>query len=86
MGSKPIAQEDIKAQVEKLNQVIENTDEKRKKRKAYEIESCFGDIKHNMGFRRLHLRGLQKVKAEITIVSMAHNLRKRHRQQAKQAV
>ncbi|MFN5252475.1 MAG: IS1182 family transposase [Bacteroidota bacterium] len=54
-------------------------------RRGYEIESCFGDIKHNMGFRRFHLRGLQKVKAEIAIVSMAHNLRKIHLQQGKQA-
>jgi transposase len=50
--------------------------EKLRKSRGTEIESCFGDIKHNMGFRRFHLRGLQKVKAEITIVAMAHNLRK----------
>jgi transposase len=44
--------------------------------RGMEIESCFGDIKHNMGFRRFHLRGKRKVKAEIGLVSMAHNLRK----------
>jgi transposase len=47
-----------------------------KKRRSTEIESCFGDIKHNMGFRRFHLRGLPKVKTEFTLVAMAHNLRK----------
>lgn len=47
-----------------------------KKQRSIEIESCFGDIKHNMGFRRFHLRGLKKVKAEITLVAMAHNLKK----------
>jgi transposase len=47
-----------------------------KKQRNIEIESCFGDIKHNMGFRRFHLRGLKKVKTEITIVVMAHNIRK----------
>lgn len=47
-----------------------------KKQRSIEIESCFGDIKHNMGFRRFHVRGLQKVKTEITLVAMAHNLRK----------
>ena len=47
-----------------------------KKQRSIEIESCFGDIKHNMGFRRFHLRGLKKVKTEITLVAMAHNLRK----------
>jgi transposase len=47
-----------------------------KKQRSIEIESCFGDIKHNMGFRRFHLRGLKKVKTEITLVAMAHNLKK----------
>lgn len=49
-----------------------------RKRRSIEIESCFGDIKHNMGFRRFHLRGLNKVKTEISLVAMAHNLRKVH--------
>ena len=53
-----------------------------RKRRSHEIESCFADIKHNMGFRRFHLRGLKKVKTEMTIVSMAHNLRKVHLQKA----
>jgi hypothetical protein len=47
-----------------------------RKRRGAEIESCFGDIKHNMEFRRFHLRGKKKVKTEIGLVSMAHNLRK----------
>jgi transposase len=55
--------------------------EKLRKSRGVEIESCFGDIKHNMGFRRFHLRGLKKVKTEITIVAMAHNLRKVHLKQ-----
>jgi transposase len=49
-----------------------------RKQRNIEIESCFGDIKHNMGFRRFHLRGLEKVKTEFTLVAMAHNLRKMH--------
>lgn len=56
-----------------------------RKRRPVEIESCFGDIKHNMGFRRFHLRGLRKVQTEITIVSMAHNLRKLQLKQLKSA-
>jgi hypothetical protein len=36
----------------------------------------FGDIKHNMGFRRFMLRGLKKVDVEWGLVCMAHNLRK----------
>jgi len=51
-----------------------------KKQRSIEIESCFGDIKHNMGFRRFHLRGLEKVKTEFALVAMAHNIRKVHLQ------
>jgi transposase len=56
-----------------------------RKRRGHEIESCFGDFKHNMGFRRFHLRSLKKVKTEATVVAMAHNLRKIHLALAKQA-
>ena len=49
---------------------------KLRKARGMEIESCFGDIKHNMGFRRFHLRGMKKVAAEIALVAMAHNIRK----------
>lgn len=56
-----------------------------RKRRSIEIESCFGDIKHNMGFRRFHVRGLQKVKTEISLVAMAHNLRKMHLKRLKEA-
>ena len=51
---------------------------KLRKRRSIEIESCFGDIKHNMGFRRFHLRGIKKVKTEFTLIAMSHNLRKLH--------
>ena len=47
-----------------------------KKQRGIEIESCFGDIKNNINFRRFHVRDLSKVETEITLVAMAHNLRK----------
>jgi len=56
-----------------------------RKKRSIEIESCFGDIKHNMGFRRFHLRGLDKVKTEISLIAMAHNLRKVHLRAFKKA-
>jgi transposase len=56
-----------------------------RRRRGHEIESCFADMKHNMTFRRFHLRGLRKVTAEMTVVAMAHNLRKIHLQQLNRA-
>ncbi len=49
-----------------------------RKQRNIESESCFGDIKENMGIRRCHLRGVDKVKADFNIICMAHNLRKIH--------
>ena len=56
-----------------------------RKQRCIEIESCFGDIKHNMGFRRFHLRGIKKVETEFSLVAMAHNLRKLQISQEKAA-
>ncbi len=41
-----------------------------------EVETFFGQVKHNMRFRRFHLRSLQKVKTEWGLVCIAHNMRK----------
>lgn len=45
-------------------------------KRSTEVETVFGHIKHNMGFRRFHLRGLEKVETEWGLVSIAHNMRK----------
>lgn len=49
-----------------------------RKKRSPEVESCFGDIKHNQRFRRFHVRGKQKAKTEFGILAMSHNLRKVH--------
>jgi transposase len=41
-----------------------------------EVESAFGDIKGNFGVRRFLLKGLEKVKLEWGLHSIAHNMRK----------
>lgn len=47
-----------------------------RKKRSTDVESVFGLIKQNMGFRRFHLRGLEKVIAEWGVVSIAYNMRK----------
>jgi transposase len=44
--------------------------------RSTEVETVFGIVKHNMGFRRFHLRGLEKVNTEWGLVSIAHNMKK----------
>ncbi len=47
-----------------------------RKRRGVDVESVFGHIKHNMGYRRFRLRGLHKVNIEMGLLSMAHNMMK----------
>jgi len=44
--------------------------------RSIEVEPVFGLLKHNMNFRRFHLRGQEKVKTEWGLVSIAHNMKK----------
>jgi transposase len=55
-----------------------NSDEGRRlrARRAVEVETVFAQIKHNMGFRRFMLRGIDKVGIEWGLLSLAHNLKK----------
>ena len=61
----------------KARGLLESDDGKRyRSRRSIEVESVFGDIKQNMGFRRLMLRGIKKVNIEYGLLSIAHNLKK----------
>jgi transposase len=46
------------------------------KRRAYEVETVFGEIKHNKKFERFSLRGIDKVTAEMNLLCIAFNLHK----------
>ena len=47
-----------------------------RKRRSVDVETVFGDIKRNLGFRRFTLRGLEKVTLEWRLVATGHNIRK----------
>jgi transposase len=46
------------------------------KRRGWEIETFFGDLKMNQGYRRIRLRGLAKATLELAYHSITYNLRK----------
>lgn len=50
--------------------------QKRKKR-CFDTEPVFGNIKHNHHFKRFMLRGIEKVTIETGLLALAHNLRKK---------
>lgn len=45
--------------------------------RSVDVESVWGQIKHDRGFRRFMLRGLPKVSAEWGLVALAHNMIKK---------
>ena len=45
-------------------------------KRKWDVEPTFGDIKHNMGFRKLLLRRMPKVKTEVGLVAIVHNIKK----------
>ena len=49
---------------------------KYRSQRPVDVESVFGNIKNNQGFRRFMLRGLEKVEIEAGLLSIAHNLAK----------
>ena len=47
-----------------------------RKRRGPEIETFFGDLKHNQKYKRIRLRGLEKANIELAWLSISYNLRK----------
>ena len=45
-------------------------------KRPIEVEAVFGRLKHNWGFRRFSLRGLEKVSTEWGLLCIAHNIAK----------
>jgi len=48
----------------------------RRKQRCHDVETVFGQIKQNKGFRKFNLRGKAKVEVEFGILAIAHNLAK----------
>lgn len=56
---------------------------KHRKQRPADVEATFGQIKSNHHFKRLRLRGLEKVDVEVGLACIAHNLRKKACKEAK---
>lgn len=69
----------IKAMQAKLESAAART---RYKLRKQTVEPVFGIIKHGLGFRQFLLRGLEKVELEWSLVTLAYNVRRLHRQVA----
>ena len=47
-----------------------------RRRRGFEIETFFGDLKHNQKYKRIRLRGLEKANLEMGYLCISYNLRK----------
>jgi transposase len=50
---------------------------RRRKKRCYDVEPVFANIKQNHGFRRFMLRGKEKVEIEWGLLAIAQNIRKK---------
>ena len=48
-----------------------------RKKRCWDVEPVFANLKQNKGFRRFMLRGKEKVAIEAGLLAIAHNLRKK---------
>jgi transposase len=68
----------LKKHKEKVHELLNSQEgiEKRKKR-CYDVEPVFGNIKNNHKFKRFMLRGKEKVEIEWGLLAIAQNIRKK---------
>jgi transposase len=59
--------------------VLLNSEEgiQRRKKRCFDVEPTFGNIKQNHNFRRFMLRGKENVQTEVGLLAIAQNLRKK---------
>jgi len=68
-----------KEEYNNLLKIVSPEGEKEYKKRMHTVEPVFGNIKFNLGYRYFLLRGLDKVKGESNLMSIAHNLKKIHK-------
>ena len=74
MGRKIIRLKNEKLQEQIAALYASNTGQQIYKLRKQKVELPFAHIKHNMGFRQLLLRGIEKAKAEISLCAISYNI------------
>lgn len=70
--------ENLKRQKQKAHELL-NSEEgiRKRKKRCFDVEPVFANIKQNHGFRRFMLRGRDKVEIEWGLLAIAQNIRKK---------
>jgi transposase len=66
----------LRLKKEAHDRLISEKGKELRSKRPVEVEAVFGRLKHNWGFRRFLLRGLEKVNTEWGILCIAHNMAK----------
>jgi hypothetical protein len=66
----------LKLRKEARDHLLSPRGKRMRSQRPIEVEAVFGRLKHNWGFRRFMLRGLENVKTEWGILCLAHNIAK----------
>lgn len=64
---------------QQIRERLNSLEGKLKYLKRMRIESVFGNIKHNLNYVHLYLKGLEKTTAEWQLICIGHNLKKIHK-------
>jgi transposase len=77
-GNRTVQRNEEMIRLRKKAQELLTSEEGRKlrKRRAVEVETVFGELKGNHGFRRFHLRGTRKVAVEWGLLAFGYNIRR----------
>jgi len=59
-----------------IREILNSIEGKLKYLKRMRIESVFGNIKHNLNYVHLYLKGIKKTTAEWQLICIGHNLKK----------
>jgi transposase len=65
-----------KEEYNNLMKIVSPEGEEKYKKRMHTVEPVFGNLKHNLGYRDLLLRGLSKAKGEFNLMCIGHNLKK----------
>ena len=64
---------------QQIRERLNSAEGKLKYLKRMRIESVFGNIKHNLNYIHLYLKGIKKTTAEWQLICIGHNLKKIHK-------
>jgi transposase len=62
----------------KVRERLKSVEGKIKYIKRMRIEAIFGNLKHNLNYKHLYLKGIEKTTAEWQLICIGHNLKKLH--------